>query len=172
MWIYLIITEPHTKKLKIYIMHVSSVTQYKKVWPLSAFFLDMFKRTKLGFPGGGSVVKNPPSNCREHRFYPCVQVQEDPTCCKTLCPWAATTEACVPKPVLRKRGNHCSEKPPHCNWRVASTRCDRQRLLSNKDPEQPLKKYKNKIYMPVHVLLLCWKMVYHVCLDGRPQSRC
>ena len=34
------------------------------------------------------------------------------------------------------------------------------------------KKYKNKIYMPGHVLLLCWKMVDHVCLDGRPLSRC
>ena len=38
MQIYLIITESHTKKwLKIYVMHVSLVTQYRKVCTLSAF---------------------------------------------------------------------------------------------------------------------------------------
>ena len=126
----------------------------------------MFKRTKLGSTGGGSVVKNPPSNCRGHRFYPWSR----------KIPHAARHSAREPQLLkpghLCKRRNHCSEKPLLRNWTVASRPCDYQRLLSNEDPAQPLKKYTDKIYMPVHVLLLCWKMMCHVCLDGRPLSRC
>ena len=96
----------------------------------------MFKRTKLGFPGGGSVVKNPPSNCRGHRFYPWSRkiphaARHSAREPQLLDPGAPTTEAWAPKPVV-----HCSEKPLHHNWRVASSPCDYQRLLSNEDPAQ------------------------------------
>ena len=42
-----------------------------------------------------------------------------------LSPPTTTTEPCALEPTHRNKRTHCSEKPAHCNWRVAST-CRRE----------------------------------------------
>lgn len=102
------------------------------------------RSTSWDFPGG-SVVKNPPAQCRRVRFSP--WSGKNPHTAEQLSP-CVTTVAHMPGshnvaqhveptchsswswyilgPVLHKR-SHCNEKPVYCNQRVAPTCCNRRK---------------------------------------------
>ena len=129
----------------------SYVESYSPMW----WYLEGFDRwlggaindEMRGFPGGGSVVKNPPASAGDMgsipdlgRFY------------KPRSSWACAPQLLSPRsrahtlkllkptrlePVLRHRRSYHSEKLTHSNWRAVNSSQLEKSPHSSEDPAQP-----------------------------------